>query len=74
MLNLLKSASGFSRDKVKQIASKFPYEFVRYLNGIGGGSKTLEEDNTLDIPTLNFSHLDAKTVNNDAYLVSFKKL
>uniref|UniRef100_A0A183BTL8 G_PROTEIN_RECEP_F1_2 domain-containing protein n=1 Tax=Globodera pallida TaxID=36090 RepID=A0A183BTL8_GLOPA len=67
-LNLLKSASGPSREKVKQIAAKFPYEFVKHLNGSGADPK----ESSAALP-INCSQLDIGSVNNDAYLIKLHR-
>uniref|UniRef100_A0A914HJB5 Phosphatidylglycerophosphatase and protein-tyrosine phosphatase 1 n=1 Tax=Globodera rostochiensis TaxID=31243 RepID=A0A914HJB5_GLORO len=68
-LNLLKSASGPSREKVKQIAAKFPYEFVKHLNGSGADPK----ESSTALPISSCSQLDIGSVNNDAYLIKLHR-
>ncbi|KAL3068090.1 hypothetical protein niasHT_038080 [Heterodera trifolii] len=69
-LNLLKSASGQSREKVKQIAAKFPYEFVKHLNGFGVDSRgSLVNDSS----SPSFPNLDIGSVNNDTYLIKLHR-
>ncbi|KAI3421969.1 hypothetical protein GPALN_012506 [Globodera pallida] len=68
-LNLLKSASGPSREKVKQIAAKFPYEFVKHLNGSGADPK----ESSAALPISSCSQLDIGSVNNDAYLIKLHR-
>uniref|UniRef100_A0A183CML1 Glyco_trans_2-like domain-containing protein n=1 Tax=Globodera pallida TaxID=36090 RepID=A0A183CML1_GLOPA len=68
-LNLLKSASGPSREKVKQIAAKFPYEFVKHLNGSGADPK----ESSPALPISSCSQLDIGSVNNDAYLIKLHR-
>ena len=68
VLNLLKDTRGVARDKVKQIAARFPYEFVKQQTSSTESSSSTSA--SWNRSRANSQTLDANIVSQDVYLVN----